>query len=85
MGKGINAAMIAIDFFCGGGGLTRGLINAGISVLGGYDSCLDYKDTYEKNNNCKFICADVREIDCTQIYRDFPEIQGYEDQLLLHN
>lgn len=48
MGKGINETMIAIDFFCGGGGLTSGLIGAGISVLGGYDSCPDYKDTYEK-------------------------------------
>jgi len=45
--------MIAIDFFCGGGGLTSGLIGAGISVLGGYDSCPDYKDTYEKNNKAK--------------------------------
>ena len=27
--------MIAIDFFCGGGGMTRGLLDAGIDVLCG--------------------------------------------------
>ena len=28
----------AIDFFCGAGGLTRGLLNAGIKVLAGVDN-----------------------------------------------
>ena len=74
--------MIAIDFFCGGGGLTSGLIGAGISVLGGYDSCPDYKDTYEKNNKAKFICADIRNVNAEKIYGEFPAIKGKEDQLL---
>jgi DNA (cytosine-5)-methyltransferase 1 len=83
MGKGTDAAMIAIDFFCGGGGLTKGLTNAGITVLGGYDNCQDYKDTYEKNNGCDFICKDIRDIDANQVYSDFPIIKGNEDNLLL--
>ena len=83
MGKGINETMIAIDFFCGGGGLTRGLINAGIKVLGGYDNCQDYKETYENNNNCRFICADVRDMNKAQIFKDFPAIQNNENDLLL--
>lgn len=82
MGKGLNETMIAIDFFCGGGGLTKGLINAGIDVLGGYDSCPDYKDTYEKNNQCKYICADIRNIGKEQIYEEFPQIKGQENNLL---
>jgi len=83
MGKGFNDAMIAIDFFCGGGGLTRGLINAGIEVLGGYDSCPDYKKTYENNNGVKFICKDVRDLKKKDIYKSYPQIKGNEDNLLL--
>ena len=75
--------MIAIDFFCGGGGLTRGLINAGITVLGGYDNCPDYKETYEKNNHCKFICKDIHSVEKEQVYQEFPQIVGNEDNLLL--
>jgi len=75
--------MIVIDFFCGGGGLTRGLINAGMIVLGGYDNCQDYKETYEKNNGCKFVSMDIRSVTKVQIYREFPEIKGNEDNLLL--
>jgi DNA (cytosine-5)-methyltransferase 1 len=83
MGKGTDITMIAIDFFCGGGGLTKGLTNVGISVLGGYDNCQDYKETYETNNKCKFICRDIRAVDKTAVYEDFPEIVGNEDDLLL--
>ena len=30
--------MIAVDLFCGAGGLTRGLLNAGVNVVLGIDS-----------------------------------------------
>lgn len=83
MGKGIDEAMIAIDFFCGGGGLTKGLINAGITVLGGYDNCPAYKETYEKNNHCQLINMDIRNMTKKRIYLDFPEIKDNEDNLLL--
>lgn len=75
--------MIAIDFFCGGGGLTKGLTDAKIIVLGGYDSCKDYKTTYETNNNCKYICKDIRTVDKAEVYASFPEIKANEDDLLL--
>jgi DNA (cytosine-5)-methyltransferase 1 len=83
MGERVDVAMIAIDFFCGGGGLTKGLANAGIKILGGYDICQNYKTTYETNNKCKFLCKDVRALDKPVIYSDFPEIAGNEDNLLL--
>jgi len=83
MGKGTDATMIAIDFFCGGGDLTKGLTNAGIKVLGGYDNCQDYKETYETNNKCKFICRDIRAVDKSTVYAEFSEIAGNEDDLLL--
>ena len=41
---------IAIDFFCGGGGTTRGLIDAGTYVAAGVDNNPDYAPTYVHNN-----------------------------------
>ncbi len=41
---------MAVDHFCGAGGLTRGLLDAGIIVKKGYDFDEKVKDTYEKNN-----------------------------------
>lgn len=42
--------MIACDFFCGAGGLTRGLLDAGIRVPAGFDCYESCRDTYERNN-----------------------------------
>ena len=41
----------AIDFFCGAGGLTRGLLDVGINVVAGIDLDKRCKETYEKNNH----------------------------------
>lgn len=53
----------AIDLFCGIGGLTCGLRQADISVLAGLDSDESCSYSYEKNNNCKFITADISNYD----------------------
>lgn len=54
----------AIDFFSGAGGLTRGLLNAGIEVLAGVDNDIELRSTYEKNNKpSKFICEDISKLD----------------------
>jgi DNA (cytosine-5)-methyltransferase 1 len=50
----------AIDFFCGAGGLTRGLLDAGIEVGVGVDNDDRLRKTYEHNNApSKFECADI--------------------------
>jgi DNA (cytosine-5)-methyltransferase 1 len=55
--------MIAIDFFCGAGGLTRGLLNAGIEVVLGIDSDESCRETYETNNTpARFLAADIRKL-----------------------
>lgn len=55
--------MKAIDFFCGAGGLTRGLLDAGIGVVAGFDWDERCRSTYEHNNlGVRFIQADVRGI-----------------------
>lgn len=42
--------MRAVDFFCGGGGMTRGFLDAGIEVVAGIDIDQACKETYEMNN-----------------------------------
>ncbi len=60
----------AFDFFCGAGGLTRGLLDAGIGVVAGIDIDARLRRTYESNNQpSKFICEDVRTIDIGRLRR----------------
>ncbi|MDE0704630.1 MAG: DNA cytosine methyltransferase [Rhodospirillaceae bacterium] len=46
---------LAVDFFCGAGGTTRGLIDAGGYVMAGIDKALYCRDTYIKNNANNYI------------------------------
>ncbi len=43
-------AIVAVDLFCGVGGLTRGLLDAGIQVVAGYDVAQECCYPYEHNN-----------------------------------
>lgn len=56
----VKKRYLGIDFFCGCGGMTAGLIRAGVDVRLGIDIDPLSKDTYEKNNGVPFQCADVR-------------------------
>ena len=50
----------AIDFFCGGGGMTCGLRQAGIDVIAGVDFDQTVGSTYEFNNpGSTFIHSDI--------------------------
>jgi len=63
--------MKAIDFFCGAGGLTRGLLDAGIVVLAGVDNDAALKDTYEKNNSpSRFICSDIKTVEIAKLRKE---------------
>lgn len=67
----------AIDFFCGAGGLTRGLLDAGIKVVGGIDFDWRCHETYERNNHPSvFYHADVKSIEhrlIQQLIRNVPK------------
>lgn len=52
----------AIDLFCGAGGLTCGLRQAGIRVLAGVDIDPACRYPYEANNEAQFILEDAREL-----------------------
>ena len=45
-----SVAASATDIFCGAGGLTRGLLDAGIPVVAGYDIDEACRYAYEHNN-----------------------------------
>ena len=48
-------AFLAVDFFSGAGGTTRGLIDAGGYVIAGIDKDSSCKETYIKNNKNNFL------------------------------
>jgi DNA (cytosine-5)-methyltransferase 1 len=53
----------AIDLFCGAGGLTRGLLDAGVSVKAGYDIDKNCAFPYSKNNKgAQYISKSVDEV-----------------------
>jgi DNA (cytosine-5)-methyltransferase 1 len=62
--------MRAMDFFCGAGGLTRGLLDAGIDVRAGYDADARCKESYEKNNRpAVFISHDICDLTASSIWK----------------
>jgi DNA (cytosine-5)-methyltransferase 1 len=52
----------AVDFFCGGGGMSCGMQQAGLKIIAGIDYDINCKDTYEHNIKAPFIHADVTEL-----------------------
>lgn len=57
----------AIDLFCGAGGLTYGLRQAGVDVVAGVDVDPACEFPYEKNNESKFILQDVATLTVDQV------------------
>ena len=63
MAKTMAKKLVAVDLFCGAGGLTYGLRKAGIDVVAGIDSDESCRYAYESNNkNSKFICKDIKQV-----------------------
>ena len=61
----------AIDFFCGAGGLTRGLLNVGISVVAGVDNDERLRKTYTQNNRpSRFINSNVNDVQIHELRRE---------------
>lgn len=62
----------AVDLFCGAGGLTNGLLRAGIKVEAGIDADMDAEFAYKKNNpGVEFIGRDIRGINFPTIAKLF--------------
>lgn len=68
-----SRAVVAIDVFCGAGGLTRGLLDAGIEVVAGYDVDGDCKFPYEHNNpGAKFFRKSVADLTGRKLAKYYP-------------
>jgi len=63
----------AIDLFCGVGGLTYGLREAGLTVLAGLDSDETCQHAYTKNSDAEFISADIAQYDFSELEELFSE------------
>ena len=61
-----------IDLFCGIGGLTHGLIEAGISVVAGIDSDETCKYAFEVNNESTFIHKDIKKLTGDELEKLYP-------------
>ncbi len=65
----------AVDLFCGAGGVTRGLLDAGIDVVAGYDIDTNLKKVYEENNvrsngqKVQYFNKKVEELNRSDIYK----------------
>uniref|UniRef100_UPI0035B1DA26 DNA cytosine methyltransferase n=1 Tax=Paenirhodobacter enshiensis TaxID=1105367 RepID=UPI0035B1DA26 len=62
-----------IDLFCGAGGLTHGLIRAGIPVVAGIDVDIACRYPFEFNNGARFLTRDVGDVnssDLNKLYGD---------------
>ena len=67
-----DAPVSAVDLFCGAGGLTHGLLQAGIKVEAGIDLDKQIEHAFVKNNpSVKFLCWDVAHKNYTSIARLF--------------
>jgi DNA (cytosine-5)-methyltransferase 1 len=59
----MNHNIVAIDVFCGAGGLTFGLQKAGINVIKGIDLDSSVEETYTKNNpKSQFLKSDIKDV-----------------------
>ena len=63
----------AVDLFCGVGGLTCGLIQAGINVRAGFDNDSTCQYAYEHNNKVPFHLRNIREVDGKEIIKLYDE------------
>ena len=57
----------AIDLFCGAGGLTHGLVKAGVDVRLGVDIDPACEYPYVANNNARFLLKSVEELGASEL------------------
>ena len=70
--KNNKLSVVAVDLFCGVGGLTYGLNKSGIKVVAGVDVDEKCKFAFEKNNGGLFINKSIKEISSKEILKLYP-------------
>ena len=67
--------IVAVDLFCGCGGLTKGLCNAGIKVVKGVDIDPTVEESYVRNNRgTVFLNKDIRKLTPKEIMKGVKRI-----------
>lgn len=56
-----------VDLFCGVGGLTCGIKQAGFNVVAGFDNDKTCEYPYSYNNNSNFHCRNIKEVTPTEV------------------
>lgn len=64
---------VAVDLFCGIGGLTYGVQKAGIDVVAGIDIDPTCQYAYETNNRAKFINKGIENVNAEEVASLYPE------------
>jgi DNA (cytosine-5)-methyltransferase 1 len=68
----IKKPVAAVDLFCGVGGLTHGMVKAGIQVVAGIDLDPACRFPFEANNNSRFIHGDIVDISSRKLLAAYP-------------
>lgn len=68
----IKTKATAIDLFCGAGGLTHGLLKAGVPVNAGIDIDASCEYSYERNNASKFFNKSVKDVTGAELRALYP-------------
>lgn len=80
-----NAEMpkfIAVDFYCGAGGTTRGLLDAGGYVIAGIDKDEDCRETYVRNNHNTTLDSAIPEFIALDMFPSTHDYsQGQQDEV----
>ena len=69
-----DSSLTAIDLFCGAGGLSQGLDDAGYNVVWGIDHEEKTKPTYNANHDCEMTVGDIRETEPPDLGLDSGEL-----------
>lgn len=65
--------VVAVDLFCGVGGLTHGLQLAGLNVVAGVDIEASCRYAYEHNNQSNFILKDITKLTGAELAALYPQ------------
>lgn len=63
-----------VDLFCGVGGLTRGLLDAGLDVIAGFDNDPTCEFAYHTNNQAEFVCQNIRKMTGDEIIERYDPV-----------
>lgn len=69
----MTATLNVVDFFCGAGGFSKGLEQAGLKMLAGIDYNQSAIATFNKNHQCKGYVKDVTQLSTRELKELLPE------------